>query len=491
MYQKLVTLFKSSSIYTIGSLINRALFLISMPIMTRYLVPNEYGILSIINAVSAVLMTFYGLGTTASAMRFYYECDSGFEQRRMLGAILSYILVATFIISVILSMFSDTFFQKVFRDISFYPYMLLGIWICFISMFEILPDALFRILNQPVLFISVGISKSVLSITLSIISVVVLKRGAEGPLGASLIVGIIVGIYYLFYLRDKIALNFSVSVIRECLKFGIPVVFLLLGRVLLNATDRLILQQFVDLSIVGFYSVGATVGSVLVMVAASINSAWNPFFYATAKNEAESEAKGLFSYASTYIGVIILFLGLCAAIFRHEIIYILAPPSYYSVIEIIPFIMIGATFNALFFIPVRGIYQQKKTLYLPFIILVALIINITLNFLLIPKFQMLGAALATAAASFVMLVLCFIISQKLYFIPYQYSRLFKILVPCILCYVLSEFIGGYSLITAIFFKSFIVMLFPLFIYLVRFFEPREIEKIKHLTRQCMRRVKPT
>lgn len=491
MFNKLIKLFKSSSIYTLGSLINRTLFLISMPIMTRYLVPEEYGTLSIINAVTAILMTLYGLGTTSSAMRFYYECESEIEQKRLLGAILSYILLFSFFISVFLSMFGDSFFQKVLRDISFSPYMLLGIWICFISMFEILPDALFRILNQPILFISVGISKSVLSITLSIISVVVLKMGAEGPLGASLIVGIIVGIYYLFYLRDKIALNFSVSVIRKCLKFGIPVLFLLLGRVLLDATDRLILQRFVDLSIVGFYSVGATVGSVLVMVASSINSAWTPFFYATAKNEVESEAKGLFSYASTYVGAIILFLGLCAVIFRHEIIYILAPPSYYPVIEIIPFIMIGAAFNALFFIPVRGIYQQKKTVYLPFIIFVALIINITLNFILIPKFQMLGAASATAAASFVMLILCYVISQKLYYIPYQYKRLFKIFISCILCYVLSEFIGGYSLITSIFLKSFIVIIFPLLLYSIRFFEPREIEKIKHLFNRSIILIKPT
>jgi len=489
MFSKLLELFKSSSIYTIGNLINRALFLISMPIMTRYMVPKEYGILSLINAVTAILMTLYGLGTTSSAMRFYYECESEIEQKRLLGAILSYILLFTFIISVFLSMFGDSFFQKVLRDIPFSPYMLLGIWICFIGMFGILPDALFRILDQPILFIFVGISKSVLNITLAIISVVVLKKGAEGPLGASLIVGIIVGIYYLFYLHDKIALNFSVSVIKKCLKFGIPVLFLLLGRVLLGATDRLILQRFVDLSIVGFYSVGATVGSVLVMVASSINSAWIPFFYATAKNEAESEAKELFSYASTYVAVIILFLGLCAAIFRREIMYILAPPSYYPVIEIIPFIMIGAIFNALFFIPVRGIYQQKKTVYLPFIILVALVINISLNFLLIPKFQMLGAALATAIASFVMLFLCFIISQKLYYIPYQYNRLFKILISCILCYALSDIVQDYSSLTSIFIKLFVVMLFPFFIYLFRFFEPREIERFKHLTSKSIKRVK--
>ena len=103
MYQKLKKLFASSSIYTLGNVVNRALFLISMPIMTRYLIPKEYGILSLINAVTAILATLYGLGTTSSAMRFYYEYDSEIDQKRLMGAILGYILLITFFVSAFLS----------------------------------------------------------------------------------------------------------------------------------------------------------------------------------------------------------------------------------------------------------------------------------------------------------------------------------------------------------------------------------------------------
>ena len=490
MYQKLVTLFKSSSIYTIGNLINRALFLISMPIMTRYLVPEEYGTLSIINAVIGIMITCYGLGSTSFAMRYYYEYDSEKDRKRLMGAIFSYILFYTLIVSVLLSIFAESIFQKIFKDISFYPYMILGLWICFISMLSILPDILFRIRDQAILYISIQFAKSTLVITLAIVSVVFLHRGAEGPLAASLVVGIIFGFYYLYYLKDKISFNFSISIIKRCLKFSLPVLFLLLGRVLLDSTDRLILQHFVGLSVVGFYSVGSTIGSVLVMIASSINSAWAPFFYATSKEESEIKAKELFSYASVYMGTIILFLGLCAVIFSKEIIYILAPPSYYPVIKIIPYIMIGATLNALFFIPVRGIYQEKKTGFLPIIILIALIINIVLNFILIPKFQMLGAAVATVIASFVMLSICFIVSQKVYYIAYQYNRLFKVLAVCVLCYILSLFVNGYSLILSISLKTLIIALFPVILYMMRFFEPREIEKIKELMPAFLKRIRP-
>lgn len=490
MYQKLNKLFTSSSVYILGNVINRALFLISMPIMTRYLQSEQYGVLSIINAVTGIMMICYGLGAPNFIMRYYYEYDSANDRKYLLGSIISYVLIFTFLISILLTVSGDLIFNRLFKDIPFSPYMLLGIWICFFSMFEILPSELFRILDQALLFIVINLTKSVSTIMFSILSVVVLKRGAEGPLGASLIVTILFVIYYVYYLRDKIELNLHFSKIKECLKFGLPIVFLLLGRSLLDYTDRFILQWFVGLSIVGFYSVGSTVGSVLVMVAVSINSALMPFFFKTAKEESEAEAKEIFSYFFTYVGAAILFFGLCAVVFRCEIIYILAPPSYYSIIPVIPLIMIGAIMNSLFYIPVLGIYQEKKTIYLSFIIFVALIINIALNIILIPKFQMLGAALATAAASFIMLVSCFIISQKIYYIPYQYNRLFKLSVSCILCYVLSDLAQGYPLLASIIIKSFIVVIFPIFLYSARFFEPCEIEKIKHLISKFIKRVKP-
>lgn len=488
MYNKLKSLFLSSSIYTLGSLLSRALFLISMPIMTRYLVPAEYGTLSVINVVTGIMMTCYSLGTTSFAMRYYYEFDAEKERKRLLGTIFTCIISYTFFVSVLISIFGDFFFQRFFDDIPFSPYMLLGIWICFVGMFEILPDALFRIRDEAVLFISIKFVKSALGITLAIVSVVIFKRGAEGPLGASLIVGIFFAIYYMYYLRDKIELNLSIPIIKKCLKFSLPVLFLLLGRGLLDSSDRLILQHFVDLSVVAFYSVGSTLGSVLVMLASSINTAWTPFFYATAKEESSINAKWIFSYVASYVGTIIIFFGLCVIIFRHEIIYILAPPSYYPVIEIIPFIMTGAVLNALFFIPVRGIFQEKKTVYLPVMVLIGLIVNIVLNFVLIPMFQMLGAALATAAASFVMLAMCFIVSQKLYYIPYQYIRLLKVLAACVLCYIPSIFIQGYSLVLSILLKTIIIILFLATLYLMRFFEPREIDKIKQLAGNFLSKV---
>lgn len=480
MYQKLAALFKSSLAYTIGNVINRALFLFSMPIMTRYLAPEEYGALSIVNTVTAILITFSGLGLHDYAMRFYYEAQSEDERKCLLGSVSIFLVLFSLTVSLALSSLGESIFPKLFDNIPFTPCMLIGIWTSFAASFETVPDALFRVRNQALLFIGVQTTKSVLAISLSIVSVVLLHRGAEGPLAANLLVATGSIFFFLIYLRGKVQLAFSATIVREGLSFSLPVLVLLLGRVFLDSADRLFLQHFLDLSEVAFYSVGATLGSVLIMLAQSINVAWTPFYYDTARSENRDDARQVFAYASTYVTAAIVYIALVPVVFRHEIISLLAPPAYSKVIPIVPLIMLGSILSALFFIPSRAIYQSKRTGYLPALISAGLVSNVSLSLLLIPRLAILGAALAMTMSSFVMLILCFVLSQRMYHIPYQYARLGKLVPASILCYALSIPVSAYPFALALLLKLIILFLFPAILYALRFYEPREIQRLREI-----------
>lgn len=480
MYHKLATLLRSSFAYTLGNVANRALFIFSMPVMTRYLAPEEYGTLSLVNTVTAILMTFFGLGLHDYAMRFYYEREAETERKRLMGSVCAFLVLFALTASLFLSFFGGLIFQRLFKEISFSPYMLIGIWTCFAASFETIPDALFRVRNQALLFIGVQLTKSSLAISLSIVSVVLLHRGAEGPLAANLLVASGAIFFFLGYLRGKVRVSLSPKIIQEGLRFSLPIVLLLLGRVFLDSTDRLLLQHFVDLSEVAFYSVGVTLGSVLIMIAQSINIAWTPFYYETAKSESPEDAKQVFAYASTYLAAAIVYVGLVPVVLRHEIVSLLAPSNYSKVIPIVPLIMSGSILSALFFIPERAVYQCKKTGYLPPLICAGLLANVFLSLLLIPKLAMLGAALATTGSSFVMFVACFLLSQRLYRIPYQYARLGKVLMGSLLCYALSILASRYSFLPALLLRLATLVLFPVILYGLGFYERRELHRLREM-----------
>ena len=88
---------------------------------------------------------------------------------------------------------------------------------------------------------------------------------------------------------------------------------------------------------------------------------------------------------------------------------------------------------------VVGIYVKKKTIYLLFVTGSAAIINIILNYLLIPEYKMWGAAFSTAAAYVVMAYLLFLVSRRLYPVTYEYGRIFHIVCITGLLYALPAF----------------------------------------------------
>lgn len=435
MNGKLRNLFKSSSVYTVGNFLKRSLFLVSMPVLTRCLSTAEYGKLSLINTIIGILSTLFGLALGGYAMRSYYDCDNDYDKKKMLGTLFVFLLIFTLIISILLTFTGRYYYSSIFENIPFAPYFPLGVWICFFTAIETLPFAILRLKENALKYITIILSRSALMILLSILSVVILNMGAEGPLYASLVVNVLFACIYCLYLKGQIKLAYSNSVVKDGLIFSIPILAMLMGRNLFDSADRIFLQYYTNMSIVGIYSVGITIGSVLVMIANSINTAWVPFFYKLVKEDID--AKTIFSQASSFIYAIILFVGMIPIVFRHDIIFILAPSDYYVIIDILPYIMIGAILNSLFFIPVRGIYQGKKTIHLIYIVSSGLIVNIVANYYLIPKYEMLGASISTIGGSTVMLILCYLVSQRLFQIDYQWNKIAKTSLIFILCVFIS------------------------------------------------------
>jgi O-antigen/teichoic acid export membrane protein len=73
-----------------------------------------------------------------------------------------------------------------------------------------------------------------------------------------------------------------------------------------------------------------------------------------------------------------------------------------------------------------GIFIKEKSIYVPVITGIGAVVNIGTNFMLIPVMGIMGAALATLAAYFVMAVIYFFVTQRFYKINYEYAKLAKI-----------------------------------------------------------------
>lgn len=220
----------------------------------------------------------------------------------------------------------------------------------------------------------------------------------------------------------------------RCLIFGLPDVPVRVAAWALRLADRLILQAYLPLSVVGIYALGYMLGSaVFDLVASAVNSAILPFFYRTV-TEAQSDSRRVFAVIAAWDAALLSGLGLATVLFAHEVIVVLATPRYLAAETIVPLVVWASLFQALAHVPSRAIYVVKKTAWLPAVFVVPAALNVGLNLLLVPRWGMLGAALATLAAYPVLFLLTLAVAQRVYPIPYDYVRMAK---PLVILLVLS------------------------------------------------------
>jgi O-antigen/teichoic acid export membrane protein len=449
------------SFYTVGSLFRRGISIVTLPVFTRYLSMQEYGLLAIIGTFRELLGVVFQLGIPNSADRFYFDCQTDAERRRLLGTLLIFLMGSSLAASVLLVWFGAGIWGRFVPDIPFHPYVSLTIVTVYLSGMHILPRSLFRVTNRVPLYTGLTAVYGGLTAALSIALVAFWKLGVLGTVLAYLIMSAIFFVVFLVYMTRHVEWGFSWGLIRDALAFGLPDIPVRVSTWALKLADRLVLQRFLPLSVVGLYSVGYTLGSApLELFSTAAAAAILPFFYRTAKEESEASSKRIFAVVAAYDAAVFGFLGLATILFSGEAIAVFATSRYRDAEAVVPFVVWASICQALIHVPARGIYLMKRTGRLPLVFLGPALLNIGLNFLLIPPLGMMGAAWATLLAYPAMLGLTLWLAQKVYPIPYDYVRMAK---PLLLVFVLSllkEAVPSSPLLLTLVLKTLLLASFP-------------------------------
>ncbi|RJQ54026.1 MAG: hypothetical protein C4530_17190 [Desulfobacteraceae bacterium] len=489
MYLRLKKLFSESSIYAVGNFLLRSFSVITMPVFTRCMPATQYGILSIVRTVRDLGSVLYEAGTSASSMRFYYDCRDSEDLKRLFSSLFFFTTTFSLACSLVLLTVGNFFWSRALKDIPFHPYGSLTVFTLLMTSVGILPRTIFRALGQARRFVLINLLQALSIVLLSIILVVAFDMGALGPILSTFIVSCVFYGVFLYYLGPYLSFSFSWKIVRQCLAFGLPDSPVRFGNWALKVANQLILQYYHPLAIVAVYSVGFSVGHILFdVVVTGVHWAFLPFYYETAKRETEIEAKEIFAYVATYDFILISFLTLFTIFLGRILLLVFASSLYEGAEPIVTVIALSAFFQFLFFIPSRGIYVVKKTVYMLPLLLITVAVNLGLGFLLIPHYGVSGAAWATLIAYMVRCFLTLFVAQWIYPVPYQYLRLAKATFVLILLLAAGSRLSGLPLPVEISVKLALLSMFPVLLFLLGFFEKQELARFRLQTRTLSRRV---
>jgi O-antigen/teichoic acid export membrane protein len=489
MFEEMKSVGKHFLVYGIGNILSRIVSFILIPLYTYYLTTSEYGTLELLELTTYIAGMFLALGISQSVMRFYYDSEEPKKRQEVVSTALLSIWAISLGGICWFILFSPSISILVFKSVNNAGLFRLIFLTMALSLANEIPLSFIRAQQKSLLFTAISVSRLTLSLGLNILFIAGFGWGIRGIILSGVINQGIASIFLSAYTLKQTGISFSWVSLKEMMNYGLPYIPGGLGMFVLNFADRFFLQRFTSLSEVGIYSLGYKFGMVInPLVTDPFFSIWRPKMFEFAKRE---DAKDIYSVMLTYFLFLEIFLALGISVLIKDVLVIISSPEYRSAYKVVPLILLSYILWGGYFHMQVGILLEKKTKNIAYIVIISALSNLLLNYLLIRWIGMWGAALATLTSFGIMFLLNYVISSRIYYVRYEFGRIFKLLALAVVLYLVSLGINTYSLFSSLFVETILVLSFPFCLFFLRFFTPPEIRKIKEIVSKATKFVKLT
>ena len=420
----LKALFKSSLIYAIGTALMRIMTFLLLPLYTNILDADGnfwYGNFVLVVTSIAFLRICYSHGVGDGFLKLYSESKN---KKEIISTYLTYILIMITCISGVIWFINSIVPQQDADSLmgllqSQMKYIVL-IVMCDTLNFRIID--ILRIKNNALYYMLGQICGVIATLYLSMHYVKNELMGLEGALLALLYGGLITFIIFIPVLIQNLHFSlFSKSQLRKLVTLGIRFFPAAIFFMFMTLLDRYLLKFLLESPIdnpeyvnnlIGTYSVGAKLASIPLFMINAFNLGWQPFYLSNG-NTAEAHKR----YES--VGTIFIIFTLSISWFVGIVIPVIANlnlpignipligKTYSGFNEIIPIMLLSHVFYALYIIHMPSIYLCNKQNWSPIFRVCGASTNVLLNIILIPMYEIKGAAIATALSYGIMFLFLF------------------------------------------------------------------------------------
>lgn len=395
-----------------------------MPFLSHYIEPAGYGVLSLFNTYVMIVsplisVTSYGLISVE-----YYKLKDRNEFSKLFSSI-QFIPVFGFVLllipCVIFSSQLSSALELTYGN---------GFWLLMLLIFSLLITysevflSYLVIQKKPGLYAIISIVRSVVEISLTFLFVAVFKWGWQGRLYAWLAILVLLFLCGVIYFRkEKVwKLKIDAGYIKAGLAFGFPLLLHNIGKFIINQSDRIFIAKMISLKEAGIYNVGYQVGSIMLILVTAFGSSYTPFLYERL-SETSQDKKGIAKMSSGFIVFMIAVL-MVMTLLSPWFFRVFMDEKYAAGTKYVFWTGLAYLFWGVYIIFSAYLFYFKKTKFLAFLALFNVVVNITLNYLLIQHFGALGAAYATAISFFLVMLLVIIKVQNIHPVVF-FSNPFK------------------------------------------------------------------
>jgi len=468
MIKKIKQLTKETAVYGISTIVGRFINFLLVPLYTNVFANSDFGQYTLIYAYLSFFNVMFIFGMDAAFLK-YSSATDGEKKRDAFSTPYNFVFITTTILCATLFIFRNQLQLAAQIPLNLSAIVNYVILILFFDTITLIPFANLRIENKASKFAVIKLGNIFLNLLLNFLLILKMGMGIEAIFISNLAASVFSFVMLIPDTLGRIRFSISKEFLSPMLKFALPYLPGSLAAMMVQIIDVPIVRALTNESILGTYRANYKLGILMMLFVSMFNYAWQPFFLNNAKDK---DAKQLFSKVLTLFMIVGSFIWILLSFFIDDLASVeiyngksIIGQNYLSGIYIVPVILLAYLFYGMYVNFTAGIYIKERTKYFPIVTGAGALVNVVVNYLLIPYIGIFGAALATLASYITMALGLYLFAQHHYKINYEFPKIFSILflltVSTVLYYYLY-FTGNLKFqwkitIVAIFIISFFVL----------------------------------
>lgn len=391
-------------VYGFGGIISKIIPFVMVPIVTR-LMPEVfyYGLSDLVSIITSFASAFAVMGMYDAMYRMFFEKTDEVFKKTVCSTALTFVCCMAVLVFLLLIFFRGPIGQLFFEDTQYAFLVCFSAVAVLVNAMNSIISAPTRMQNQRRIFLVTNTVGPILSYAVAIPLILQGHYVIALPF-ASIVSGITLDIS--FYILNHHWFSFrwvDRALLKQLLALGVPLLPTFLIYWIFNSCDRVMIAQMLDVGQVGIYAVGAKLGHASQLIYTAFSGGWTYFAFSTMWEENQVESN---SAIHEYLGAISFLAGMWICGLAQPLFSWLFPVDYLSGFIVVPYLFLAPLLLMLFQVACTQFYVIKKTVWVTLMLCFGAITNVVLNYFLIPKLGIEGAAIATLLGYVVSDVIC-------------------------------------------------------------------------------------
>ena len=392
--------------YTLGNVLIKGINFLTLPLFSRRLSPEEFGVYNVFASYDMILFVLIGLALHTSIQ------SANLEFRGKINHYTSSISLI-YILNGLAALLVAVLFRKQLGQLLALPPASLTLLVLgsFSSAVVTLYNTRVSLDYSYKKYLLVSACSSFLNIALSLVLILTAfsQDRAMGRIVGSVVPPFLISVVLLLSFFRKEKPRYSKTYWKFGVKYSLPIVPHGISQMLLNQCDRIMIRSMVSDAAAGIYSLAGNIKLVLAIITESVTTAWTTWFY----NQMDQGDKKAIQKRSSQLLLLFFILTTGLMALSPELVQLLGGAEYAMGKYVAIPMVLDAFALFLYNLVVPAQYYAKKTTYIMYGTIAAAVVNIVLNYVFIRLYGYIAAAYTTLASYLLFAFLHYCIAGKL------------------------------------------------------------------------------